>query len=65
MTSYKNYTGKTKEAIEKLKDKNSDLYKKLEINYKLVKPMYLEKIKRQKMEGDIRKIFSKFNIKNI
>lgn len=65
LTSYKNYTGKTKEAIEKLKDKNSDLYKKLEINYKLVKPMYLEKIKRQKMEGDISKIFSKFNIKNI
>mgnify|MGYP003312922416 CR=1 FL=1 len=65
LTSYKNYTGKTKEAIEKLKDKNSDLCKKLEINYKLVKPMYLEKIKRQKMEGDISKIFSKFNIKNI
>ena len=65
LLGYKNYTGKTKEAIEKLKDKNSDLYKKLEINYKLVKPIYLEKIKRRKMEGDVREIFKKFNIKNI
>ena len=65
LLEYKNYTGKTKESIEKLKDKNSDLYKKLEINYKLVKPMYLEKIKRRKMIGDTKPIFSKFNIKNI
>lgn len=63
LISYKNYTGKIKETIEKLKDKNSDLYKKLKINYKLVKPMYLDKIKRRKMKGDIIKILKKFNIK--
>ena len=65
LKSYKNYTPKIKILIEQLKDKKSDLYKKLEINYKLVKPMYLEKIKRRKMMGDIKPIFSKFNIKNI
>lgn len=65
LKSYKNYTPKIKSLIEQLKDEESDLYKKLKINYKLVKPMYLKKIKRMKMEGDIRKIFSKFNIKNV
>lgn len=62
--SYKNYTGKIKEVIDQLKNKNSDLYKKLEINYKLVKPMVIEKIKRQKLDGDIMQVFEKYNIRD-
>ena len=65
LKSYKNYTPKMKILIEKLNDEESNLYKKLEINYNLVKPLYLEKIKRRKMNGDIKSIFKKFNIKNI
>ena len=62
--SYKNYTGKTKEVVDQLKNKNSDLYKKLEINYKLVKPMIIEKIKRRKLDGDIMQVFEKYNIRD-
>ena len=64
LKSYKNYTPKINEQIKQLSDPESDLYKKLEINYKLVKPMYLE-IKRRKMSGDSQKIFKKFNIRNV
>ena len=64
LKSYKSYTGKFNELIKELKP-GSALYKKLEINYKLVKPMYLEKIKRRKMPGNIKNIFLKYNIRNI
>lgn len=66
LLEYKNYTGKTKENIEQLKNKESELYKKLSINYKLVKPMYLESIERKKMNCDNpQAIFSKFQIRDI
>lgn len=65
LKSYNYYTPKIKEIIKKLDDKNSDVFGKLKLNYLLVKPMYIEKIKRQKMEGDIFSIFKKFNIRNI
>lgn len=66
LLEYKNYTGKTKENIEQLKDKESELYKKLSINYKLVKPMYLNVIERKKMNCDNpQAIFSKFQIRDI
>lgn len=64
LKSYKNYTGKFNEIIKELKP-GSVLYKKLKVNYKLVKPMYLEIIKRRKMPGDSSKVFEKYNIKNI
>lgn len=57
-----NYSGKMKEIMKDLNDPESSLYKKLEINYKLVKPMYLEKIKRRKMPGDFIKILKKYDI---
>ena len=62
---YNNYNQKFKDLIKQLDDSESDLYKKLELNYKLVKPMYLEKIKRRKMPGNPLEVFSKFNIRNI
>lgn len=65
LKSYNNYTLKIKEAINALSDEKSDLYRKLKKNYFLVKPMYIEKIKRQKMEGNIDEIFQKFKIRNI
>ena len=65
LKSYNNYTPKIKESVNKLGDKKSELYEKLRLNYLLVKPMYIEKIKRRKMEGNTKSIFRKFNIKNI
>lgn len=64
LTSYRNYTGKIKEIINQLNDVKSELRWKLLLNYKLVKPTYLEKIKRQKMEGNSVQVFKKYNIRD-
>ena len=65
LKSYKEYTPKVKETIKQLDDTESDLYKKLFINYRLVKPMCLNNIERRKMAADTAAIFSKFSIKDI
>ena len=65
ITGYTKYSDKMKETVKQLRDKNSELYKKLETNYKLVKPVYLTSLRRQKMEADTASIFSKYNIRNV
>lgn len=59
------YGPKLKEAVGQLRNASSTLYKKLEVNYKLVKPMILETMERRKMEvSSIEDIFKRYGLKN-
>lgn len=55
------YKGIWKERIQVLKDKNSETYKKLEMNYNLVKPAIPEEVSLKRFEFD-KSLFSVYNI---
>ena len=58
------YGPKLKEVVGQLRNASSTLYKKLEVNYKLVKPMLLETMERRKMEvSSIEDVFKRYGLK--
>lgn len=60
------YKGVWKERIKDIENKGSDSYKKLYLNYELVRPRFLENMERKKFEVEnLQSIFNKYCIKKI
>lgn len=65
LSAMDSYGQKVKEAVGQLRNASSELYRKLEINYKLVKPMILDAMERRVMkDSSIEEIFKLYGLKN-
>lgn len=65
LSAMDSYGPKVKEAVGQLRNSSSELYRKLEINYKLVKPMILDAMERRVMkDSSIEEIFKLYGLKN-
>lgn len=61
--SYKDYTPKMKEKVDKLRNKDSDEYKRFKLSYDLVCPRFVDIVRRKMGDsGEYRQIMAKWNI---